>query len=324
MMIMPNLADQKVSRCTLMIGFSFSLAPDGAPGTYNEKIAQGIREELKKANHQNGPWVGVQWEIYDAIEELDQESNDNFKAIDFIPETHVVAPPLFQAEDFKNVEAIINLIRRGATHVLRTLRGKLEELLEQVGYASFDDALPLLDARKLALFLNRLLEERKFFEDFVGDVELHDLHRSGLGSLGVEKRVMPNPNSYQEGLRRFQARRVNRLIIEAIIPDPEILKRGQYLSTQGVIDQLLSQVEREEREIQYVLVYGHPEHSPRCRRQLIETAWERGWKLEVNDVIDVYNEQQRRWKWDPETAQMWCRSKKNWDDYEKMGKERLR
>ncbi len=76
-----------------------------------------------------------------------------------------------------------------------------------------------------------------------------------------------------------------------------------------------------EDDVKVWFVYGHPEHSPRCRRQLIEAAWAAGWNLEPDRVYDVNKRQ--KWPWDPTTAQMWCRSKQNWDDYERMGKARL-
>ena len=84
------------------------------------------------------------------------------------------------------------------------------------------------------------------------------------------------------------------------------------------------------RDIRYAFVFGHPEHSPRCRRQTIESGWEAGWNLTPSNVYDVNNSEAneiKKWqgdqRWDLTTAQMWCRSKQNWDDYERMGKARL-
>ncbi len=58
-------------------------------------------------------------------------------------------------------------------------------------------------------------------------------------------------------------------------------------------------------------------------RQLIESGWAAGWKLEPERVWDVNAGKEGEWQWDPTTAQLWCRSKQNWEDYERMGKARL-
>ncbi|MFP6805846.1 MAG: hypothetical protein VB957_01420 [Pseudomonadales bacterium] len=46
--------------------------------------------------------------------------------------------------------------------------------------------------------------------------------------------------------------RVNRLIIESVIDDSEILQRGQYLSTSGVIDSALDHYAADDHEIENI------------------------------------------------------------------------
>ena len=243
-----------------MIGFSYSLAPDGSPGSYNERIAKSIRAHLRKAPEEALPWVGIQWEIYDAIVEHDK--SDRFKAAPLIPESHIAAPPTFKRDDIKDFDAFVDLLRSGPTKAARTL-------CKQLQMRGCNLASSTLNVDELTSFLNKLLDDRDMFRHYQGTLELHDLHRIQLGAIGTEKRTLPQPDAYPEGLRKFQARRINRLIIEAVCPDDSILRRGRYLSTQGVLDLLLPQVKQDGREIQYVFVYAHPQHSPRCRKQTL-------------------------------------------------------
>jgi len=317
---LPDLTDPDVAKHSLLIGFSYSLTPDGGPGSYNEKIAQSIRTDLQKAVGSKGalPWTGMQWEIYDAIVEHDE--SDSFKAGPLISRERIAAPPMFEPHEFNDPTAFVNLLKSEATKAVRELKQQILDQLQILEYLDLDDAM--LDQRKLALYLNRILDDRNSFHRYEGTLEFHNLHRIQLGSLGTEKRVLPQSADYPHGLREFQARRVNRLIIEAICPAQSILNRGKYLSTQGILTLLLQQVEQDCREIKYAFVYGHPQHSSRCRRQLLETAWMRGWTLQACDVYDVHEEQ--NWPWDLTTAQVWCHSLVNWQDYERMGKARLK
>jgi hypothetical protein len=309
----PDLSDPAIVKHLLLLGFSYSLTPDGSAGSYNERIALSIRADLHKA-HKAGtlPWTGIQWEIYDAIGKHDEW--DSFKAAKLIPKSHVAAPPKFEASEIKDSAGFANLLKSGSTKAARQLHDQLEKL-----GGNLDD--PTLDATELASYLNRLLDDRNSFRHYEGNLELHDLHRIQLGAIGTEKRTLPQSGAYPNGLREFQARRVNRLIVESICPDDSILKRGEYLSTKGVLDLLLPQVEQDGFEVKYILVYGHPQHSPRCRCQTIRSLEARGWTLPEFNVYDVHEGQD--WPWDSTTAQVWCRSLKNWQDYERMGKKRL-
>jgi hypothetical protein len=348
----PNPWDAQISSHALVLGFAYSLTPKGLPGQYNEKIAKQLNRIIRQARgleKDQRPWIGMQWEIFDAIErEWKGELNE---LLSIVPLSHVGGPPLFSKKDIGSPKVIVNLLKtcyedrinqlenkkltKASTQAGRILAEKVANLLIEVGYEAdqskptviFDAAM--FDETKLAQYFNRLIEAPHFHQDFYDEhdqavLELHNLYRTNVGSVGVEKRELPDKNKM---LRRFQRIRVNRFMIEAIFPDDKILKRGEYLSTRGVLDQVTHEIEREGgREIKYAYVYGHPEHSPRCRRQLIESAWAAGWNLEPENVYDMANRLQEDWeenRWDWETAQMWCRSKQNWDDYERMGKTRL-
>jgi len=258
------------------------------------------------------PWTGIQWEIYDAIVEHDE--SDSFKAAQLIPKSHIAAPPNFEPAEIKNLSAFVDLLKSGPTKAAR-------ELYDQLETQGCNLSSPMLDATKLALDLNRLLDDQSSFRRYHSTVELYDFHRIQLGAIGTEKRTLPEINAYPKGLRELQAKRINRLIIESVCPDGSVLKRGEYLSTQGVLNLLLSQVKQDGREIQYVFVYGHPQHSPRCRNQTIQSLKTHGWALPESYVYDVHEGQD--WPWDLTTAQVWCRSLENWQDYERMGKKRL-
>jgi hypothetical protein len=347
----------------VLMGFAYSLASDGSPGAYNEELARIIKEDIEALRSAGAqPWFGMQWEICDALLKLAPHNN--------VPDSHVAAPPPFNSEDITNADAMVELLRKCPTKATEILWKELEKDLNSVGYTAaqietnnlgekesahkkreitLDRAG--LNAAKLALYLNRILQWKDFFKNFYEDegastvcrVELHDLYQTSLGSVGVENRTMPLKDA---DLGYFQTRRVNRLIIEAIFPHEGILERMPYLSTYGVIRDLLPQIEQElpgigNRKDKCVIVYGHPEHRGRCKRQFIECAWSAGWNIQPDRVlIGGKNEQIRinttsgpievslaQWDsskaWDPNSAQMWCRSKRNWDDYEAMGTLRL-
>jgi hypothetical protein len=309
---LPSLADPTVANSAVLVGFSYSLAPDGSPGSYNEQIAQSIRADLQKAIKAGGnPWVGMQWEIYDAIVEYDRQ--DTFKAAPSISNDHVAPPPKLRPADLKPA-AFVELLDSEATEALLELRA---ELLN----SGCNLANAARDAYELTARLNTLLGDRRRFSRYRGKLELHDLHRTHLGAVGTEKRILPDEKGYREGLREFQAVRVNRLILEALCPDSSVLSPGQYLSTKGVLDLLLPQVTRTDTQIKYIFVYGHPQHSPRCWRQTSQSLQD--YKIDVPEshVFDVHAGQE--WRWDDQTAQVWCRSLGNWRDYEGMGSKRL-
>lgn len=307
---LPDLADPIVAQQTLLLGFSYSLTVDGSPGSYNEIIAQSIRSSLQKAaQHGKFPWTGMQWEIFDAI--VDHDQVDNFKVAPHIPESRIASPPKFKPNEI-SLPAFAEHLLAGATKACRNLHTSLSSL--GCPHLTTD-----LNAEIFVEYLNLILDDRNNFGAYDGLLELHDLHRSDLGAVGTEKRNVPEPIAYPNGLRKFQAIRINRLIIEAICPNREILQGGKYLSTKGVLDLLLPQAIQDCSEIKYVFVYGHPHHSPRCKWQTQQSLLE--YNLNFPEVYDIHQGQD--WPWDGSTAQVWCRSLDNWTDYESMGKKRL-
>ncbi len=307
------------SQYTLLLGFSYSLCPDGKPGSYNRDIAADIRKWVSKnLNATDHLLLAAQWEIVDAL------------GTEYVgPDPFVAPPPLFDEDDILDADGFIRLLKRGETAGVRELALTLRNVLHEVGYESdekdentiFDYAS--LNAMRLAIYLNPLLNDNTFYKRFRPNVELHDLHRPKLGALGFEKREMP---AREESLLPCQTMRVNQLIIESIVPNDDILKRGTYLSTNRVLERVLTHFKEKLVQIQRVLVFGFPAHSPRCRRQTIESFWSVGRHIDPKDVVNVRYVERVKWNelpWDENTAQIWCRSLENWLDYEKMGQRRL-
>ena len=295
----------------LLIGFAFSLNPDGGPGKYNRAIAKRMQCDIESGKYDAS--VGMQWEIYDALVDLCQEVGAPLPAS--LASTSLVAtPPPFTPDDVIDPDAFINFLYSDDRSPQSTLRDHLEDIAQSIGYENLQAIRVLNDTIKreiLAAQLNASLQNRQLYKSFVGAVKLESLSRKGQRRDWGEKRVMPVPNEYTDGLRRFQTLRVNRLIIEAIVPDSR-LRRGGYLSTRGVLDQVIGEIGRSGRDLGTVRVYGHPAHSPRCRRQFLEYVWNRGWLLTPQQVVIDDMEE----FWDPETAQDWCKSRQAWDEYE--------
>ena len=278
-------------RRPLFIGFSYGLREDGSPGNCNQEIARRIRPELAGTT----PFVALQWEIFDALDEA------------LVAESEAVAPPSFDAEQIRDLTEIVRRLRDGSRPAERILWTHL---------SSADS-----DPGTFAQSLNALLEDRRLYERFVGFVELNDLRRWSdppdsrpkLEFLGLEKRRLPDPAEYPRGLRRFQAQRVNRLIIEAILPE-RVLARGAYLGVDGVIERGLSRVAVS--EIGRVVVFGHPCHQAWCRRQTLAALCARGW---AGEDVDVVLGGPGPWSaeslWDARSAQVWSRTEENWNAY---------
>jgi hypothetical protein len=299
---------------TLLLGFSYSLDPDGAPGSYNRAISAAMQQWL--SNHDSaGVLVAAQWEIVDAL-------GEHYNG----PPPFAVPPPAFTTEDIADADALIHLLKNPATPAARHLADTLCDLLQRVGYAPAADGqekIRILDqvnltTERLAIYLNRLLDQTTFYTAFQGNVELHHLLRPAFGALGFEKRELPTGNA---PLLPLQKKRINRLIIEAIVADEKILRRGSYLSTQGVLDRVLLQFQDKLGQIGKVQIFGFPAHSPLCRRLSIESLWKQGCFIDPQNVIDVSCQDPSQWHtlpWDANTAQIWCKSLQNWLDYVKL------
>ena len=48
----------RVPRNTLLIGFAYSLTPDGSPGSYNRALAESIKNDIDSG--MDDAWVGMQ------------------------------------------------------------------------------------------------------------------------------------------------------------------------------------------------------------------------------------------------------------------------
>ena len=304
-----NVGAAPRSRGDLLIGFSFSLWPDSSPGRCNELIAKSMRADLARVSARSQPWVGVQWEIFDALADLNTTS---FNAAQFVPDRAIAGPSCFYRADIRDGAGLIELLRDGRFPAVRRLAESL---------AITRDAEPPPDALQLCAALNRILDDRWLFETFDGLVELADLdrrvERPELGFLGTEKRRLPTRGLYPNGLRKFQARRINRLLIEAMVPEP-ILARGEYIDAGQVARHVLGTLDVS--LIRSVWVYAHPHHRDWCRQQTLTALRERGWTGSDDD--SQFGGDTADWDaihtWDADSAQVWCRSRENWDAYARL------
>jgi hypothetical protein len=297
------------SRGDLMIGFSFSLWPDSSPGRCNEWIARSMRADLARVSVHSQPWVGVQWEIYDALADLNTFS---FAAAQFVPERAIAGPACFYRSDIRDGAGLIALLRDEGFPAVRRLAESLKITRE---------AQTPPDPAQLCTALNHLLDDPRLFEAFDGLVELADLDRRidrpELSFLGTEKRRLPTRGFYPQGLRKFQARRVNRLLIEAIVPE-RILARGEYLNAGQVARHVLGTLDVP--LIRSVWVYAHPYHRDRCKQTTLGALRERGWIGGDDDL--QFGDDAAAWDaihtWDADSAQVWCRSRENWEAYSRL------
>ena len=294
----------------LMIGFSFSLWPDSSPGRCNEWIAKSMRADLARCSPRVQPWVGVQWEIFDALEDLNTFS---FVAARFVPERAIAGPACFYRSDIRDGSGFVDLLREGKFPAVRRLAESLKPTL--------DASQGPPDSAQLCAALNRIIDDRWLFEAFDGLVELTDLdrrvERPELSFLGTEKRRLPTKGFYPKGLRKFQARRVNRLLIEAIVPEG-ILARGEYLDADQVARHVLGTLDVP--SIRAVWLYAHPHHRDRCKQRTLVALRDRGWTGGDDDLQfgDDAGDWDATHSWDADSAQVWCRSRENWEAYSRL------
>lgn len=246
----------------LIIAFAFSLMSDGAPGSYNLRLAQHLQKQLEKYRD-DAPYVAVQWEIADAMAEAN--------------------PALLQGLRSSDKSKLLQ-------HWLTTAAGN--SIAEQ---------------------LNSLLDEANFYEGF-GPFKLNNLERPELGELFTEYRSLPRSSDYPLGLSQFQRKRINRLIIERLVDDVDIVRPGRYLSTAGVIDFVANQLlNHSPTHLQKIGIVAHPLHAPRCIEQTKQAMSAK------QSNANIYAEgPDQEILWDEATAQIWCRSLSNWSNYEKI------
>lgn len=332
----------------LVLGFAYSLTPDGAPGIYNRILAQTIMTDWdgKKA------WIGVQWEIRDAMDEPTLCSNI-FKELKSRKETSILrgrlgtakkscrlppthtAPPCdpiaakSQGKDTVDCQAfrkrLLDSLDAKGDPAVAVFAATVAALARQVGYTGTNDAAVLRGAiyspQQIADYLNRLIQteqnfHRRFWRGKEAMLELHDRQRGDFGPVGFEKRELP---ASAANLGQYQNQRVNRLIVQAICPDPSILPEPAYLSTKGVLQHLFREMPSRGTGFDRVYIYASPVHSARCKRQFIEFAWSVGWPVDAGQVTVIYfadDMSKCGWIWDEGTAQVWCRSKQAWEAYE--------
>lgn len=275
----------------LIIAFAFSLTPDGAPGSYNRTLAQYL-EILFAAYQDNSkgwPYLGVQWEIADA---LSTRNPSLIQALSDLGKLIVVEPPTFSANEVDEEKLV---------HSLGEKNSKNHKLLHRW--------LTNTPGRSITEQLNNVLKEEKFYEDFE-KLDLANLTRPQLGYSFTEHRALPRSQDYPSGLGQYQRKRINRLVIERIVDDEQILQRGRYLSTTGVLDFILEHMPTPYRRVGIV---AHPLHAPRCIEQSRSTISARVARA------NIYAEGPHKdIAWDNKTAQVWCRSLSNWNNYEKV------
>ncbi len=270
---------------TLNLGFAFSLMPDGSPGAYNDRIA----ESLLAASNNPGlepeaTRYAIQWELADALLQIDP---DWFESQQHSGSLFVVEPPAFAVTDVNPERLAASLEQNQGRH-----SSQLQTCLADTDFS--------------ASALNHLLYDHEFAASFAG-LNLTSLVRPELGELFTEYRLLP---SGRQKLRRYQTKRVNRLIIEAIVQDPEAIGRAKYLSTAGVIKAVLDHWSL--TDIKRVIVFAHPAHTPRCLRQTVEVL--NAMNAGVDSIVAPLTAE--TWPWQADVAQVWCRSQDNWLTYE--------
>ncbi len=341
--------ESKRGKNPLVLGFAYSLKPDGDPGLYNRILAQTIITDWAGRNS----WIGVQWEIRDAMSDpqlypdLSNQLNQRIpqttlllNRLDSLPissnlqDVHIAPPcdPIVAPRDGEDRvdwrtfrQRLLDSLGPNGDPAVAELAKAVAEMAKEVGYIGPDHAAVLRAAiyssEQVAVYLNRLIQERKdfhqkFWHNKAAILELHDRHRPDFGPVGFEKRELP---AQRRNLGLYQNQRVNRLIIDAICPERKILPEPGYLSTRGVLQHLFNEMPNRGRDFDRVFIYGSPVHSARCKRQFIEFAWSVGWPVDPNIVSPIYRGNDMSacgWIWDEETAQVWCRSKVGWDAYE--------
>jgi len=277
----------------LIVAFSFSLMPDGAPGSYNVELARHLGERLvDEAQKSDWPVIAMQWEIADALKALFPELvaalYDENKIV-------VVRPPIFKKEEITQ-EQFDACLKSAVSE-------DSQVLYDRISMAPGDDT-----GEKL----NFLLTDGRLYERFQG-LALENLIRPELGDLFTEYRRLPVTSSYPDGLGTHQRVRVNRLIIERIVDDTRALQRGRYLSTGGVIDKVCGYCEMSNQALRTVGIVAHSFHLPRCITQSKQTFARRGFEVQV-EAAGL----SAPLPWDETGAQVWCRSHANWLGYEEI------
>lgn len=323
-------------KCPLVLGFAYSLNPDGSPGLYNRILAQTIINDWAGRT----AWIGVQWEIKDAMDDPNLSpglSTDlgthapttnpllrrllSLSGTGAIPTVYVAPPfdPILaktdkgeDAMDWKKFrQLLLDSLDAAGDPAVRGLAKALAVLAKRTVSAGTDaDVLrkAISSPQLLAIYLNRLIEiendlHKKFWYTNGAMIELHGRQREDFGPVGFERRELPAKGT---PLGTYQARRVNRLIVDAICPNRSVLPQPAYLSTKGVLKHLLRQI-GSRPDFDRIFIYGSPVHSGRCERQFVGFAESQGWTVDFSQVTKIYYADDMApcgWIWDERTAQV--------------------
>jgi hypothetical protein len=279
----------------IILAFAFSLSSDGSPGSYNERLAGQLHQYLEENQSDDLPLIALQWEIADA---LHSHYPSLVSSLDNQQKLFVVEPPRFEVSEFDEAQIEswfeINL-------------GEADQTLA--------DCLTLIGGSSTLARLNKFLESDILYKKFL-NIDFGNLVRPNLGEGFTEHREIPLESNYTNGLKPYQRLRVNRLIIETIIHDRDILEAGKYLSTPSVIDTLLKHCLTTNHTFENILLVAHPLHLPRCIKQTNDAFTAR--KLETNITGQLTGDD---FPWDSSSAQVWCRSLANWQHYESIVQE---
>jgi hypothetical protein len=282
---------------TLVIGYSFGVSPTSEPGRLNNRIAEYIAGDFKSL--QGRTFVAVQWELDDALQTIHKSP----------PRDFVVAPaPLFREDAID--EALLGRLKSEVeSHAL--LRESFAEinlhpnLREVFAYPN-----------RLASYLNYFIMKRDVFRDF-SSLTIRDFIKRKNNRDWIEWRQIP-PASCGE-LAQYQAQRVNRLILQELLPD---LPKASYVGTVDVADAVMKEICHRRLRIKDVRVYGHPEHVSRCMKQTLESAWKYGLNVDRTQLHEIKcgnkDQQDADENWDPENAQEWIQSWTNWAAHENI------
>jgi hypothetical protein len=246
-----------------VVAFSFGLTTIGSPGKSNMQLAEVVLVLLRE-----NPALKVctQWEVADALRE------HGFHG----PLHKVVEPPRFQVEDICQPLVLRDkLFHAGPNTNERYVRDHLGTFGMTISDESLCEAL------------NTILGDAGFHRDLPTSVELPQW----------EEEIREAPRQ-SDRLGKYQAVRVNRLILEAIFPNE--LRPAPYLSTWGVVRAIPNDLRDKS-----LVVVAHPDHAYRCGA-LLAAVLKR----------DPLYANCRGVGYDAESAQPWTRSRDAFLAYE--------
>ena len=327
----------KNGETTLSLGFSFGLRPDGTPGTCNDRIAKEMGEVEKKLSELKFPTIaGVQWEIADATT----------IGKHFHPQAYYVCePPLVKQNDIIRPELIKCLIELQEFEAIKYLGDKL-------------CGKKLDTRENISKAFNTFLIDKHVFKEFKTLLDLHDLVRKDKGMLGIEKRCMPQINELLQTYQAIRINRLilesifhesmfkPGIYLNTLGVAETILKKIKEDGSPSSIKDILIfchpshlfwcsyNVAKQVLNFQDRIAFGEElnekckeikdnfeefnKYSPDSRAKecgLLNNESPIRWG-ELELCID-YNPSSDEW-WDCESAQVWTRSKHNYEKYNSM------